>query len=298
MKFFIKAAALTMLIVSLTFSACGGGGGSGGNGTANGGPGPDGGIIISAEDGGTINYNNSEISFVVPEKSLPADTEIKIEPLTDIPAGGADGLEPYGQAYRFSPGGTEFDMSTPAVMEMKYDEALLAQKGYSPDTLSLYYYDEEQKTYVAVSTIVDKDSKKLIANIEHFTIYVPMAKAKLATNNVPYVALQNPVPNPIRAGAPILVRATVRDYDGSISGVKLFYRKLQPSAGAWNEVVMIREIRLNVADTYGYIIPASFLTSSDLGTGNDIEYYVKATDNLGTTSSTAIRSLNITRTYN
>jgi hypothetical protein len=41
----------------------------------------------------------------------------------------------------------------------------------------------------------------IIAYVEHFTIY--MAMAKLAGNNSPYAALQNPIPNPVRADAPI-----------------------------------------------------------------------------------------------
>jgi hypothetical protein len=182
-------------------------------------------------------------------------------------------------------------------MEIEYDESLLTSKGFSPETLALYYYDEELKEYVAVASYVDTNQKKLIALVEHFTLYLPMAKAKLATNNIPYIGNQNPVPNPIRAGAPSYIRSIVRDYDGSLAGVRVYYRKLQPSAGAWQSAVMTREVRPGSIDTYSYLIPAGFLTAADLGTGNDFEYYVKATDNLGAVRTGSTRRYDVTRTY-
>ena len=251
---------------------------------------------ILADEGGTVTYN-SEVKLTVPENSLPANADIAIAPTTEIPAGGADGLQPFGQAYKFTPAGTSFDLSNPALVEIEYDKIKLAEKCFSNDTVSLYYYDEEIGSYVAVASYIDKTSGKIIAQVEHFTTYVPMAKAKLATNNAPIVALQNTVPNPLRTDTPIYVRATVTDIDGSLAGVRVYYRKLQPSAGVLQSAVMTREIRPNTLNTYVYTIPANFLTSIDLGIGNDIEFYVQATDNLGAVIVSTTRRLNVTRRY-
>lgn len=281
-------------ILIITLAGCGDGGGSSVSSSP-----PqteDGKRLIIAEEGGTITCGD-EIIFNIPENSLSADTEIEIRSISEIPSGEAESLQPFGQAYKFTPEGTTFELSEPAILEIKYDEQLLSGKGYSPETLQICYYDETEGKFIAVESHIDIHNKTVIALVEHFTIYVPMARAKLPTNNSPYVALQNSIPNPPRADAPIYVRATARDYDGSIAGVKLFYRKLQPSAGIWNQAVMLREVRPNVLNTYGFTIPAGFLSSSDLGTGNDIEYYVSATDNLGAVKNTSVRSVNVTRKY-
>jgi hypothetical protein len=102
----------------------------------------------------------------------------------------------------------------------------------------------------------------------------------------------------VRADAPIYIRASATDYDGSLAGVNVYYRKLQPTPGAWSHAEMTREVRPeNTVDTYAFLIPGNFLTSSDLGTGNDIEYYVTATDNYGVTTTTTVRRLDVTRNY-
>lgn len=253
---------------------------------------------IKADTGGTVKLND-EVTLTIPEYSLDKTTTIKITRISNAPSAEADGLYPFGQAYELTPEGTQFDISIPAVLEINYDSAALAARGFDPKTMAVYYYDTELNAYVAVNSGVSINDSRITAQIEHFTIYLPMAKAKLPGNNPPIVALQNPIPNPIRVGAPIYIRTTARDYDdgGAIAGARLFYRKLLPGPGSWQEAVMAREVRPNILDTYGYIIPASFLTATDIGTGNDFEYYVTATDNLGAVTTSTTRSLNITRTY-
>lgn len=274
--------------------SCGGGGGSSSVQTENGKN------IIDAESGGTVTYN-STIRLSVPANSLKEDTEIIIKPVSNDDSAGADGLKPVGQSYEFTPAGTTFQLNIPAVLEMTYDESALAKKGYSADTLQMYYYDDNAGRYFAVASTVDKDSKKVTAYVEHFTRYVIMARDKLAANNIPYVAVQNAVPNIFMLNAPFYVRATVRDYDGALSAVRLFYRKLYPTPGAWVEAIMKKEVRSeNTTDTYGYVIPANFVTSANLGAGNDLEYYIVATDSSNTTrtSTTAVVNIDPTREVN
>lgn len=251
---------------------------------------------ISAAEGGTVEYND-EVKLTVPKNSLEKDSDITIEKLSQIPSGESDGLMPFGQAYRFSPRGTCFDLSSPAVLEMRYDEAALKARGFSPETIEIYYFDDDEKRYIAVTSNVDTIQKKITARIEHFTIYLPMARAMLATNNSPYAATQNPIPNPVRIGAPLYCRATVRDYDGSLASVRIQYRKLRPAPGAWEWASMTKETQPNTLNTYGFLLPSDYFSAGDLGRGNDFEYRVEAIDNLGAVTVSSSRSLNITRTY-
>ncbi len=254
--------------------------------------------LITAEAGGVVQLND-ELTLTVPAEALADDLTISIERTGDIPAGDADGLTSFGQAYRFLPKGTGFDLGEPAVLEMYYDSAELARLGLSPETIQICYYDEDLKCYVPVNSIVDTAHNRVTALIEHFTVYLPMAQALLPTNNEPYVGLQAPWPTTIRAGAPIYVRATVRDYDGAVAGVTLRYRKLHGAgAGVWQEARMTKEANPQATlHTYGYLIPASFLTAADIGAGNDIEYRIEATDNLGAVQASGTRRYDVTRTY-
>ncbi len=172
-----------IILSFMIFIACGGGSGGTSIQTENGTN------KITADAGGTVTYNNA-VKLTVPANSLSGDADIKIEAVNNAPSGDADTLSPAGQAYRFTPAGTTFSLNKPAVLEMSYDETVLAQKGYSADTLRIYYYDESLKEYVAVASYVDTTNKKIIAYVEHFTIYMAMAKVKLAGNNAPYAALQ------------------------------------------------------------------------------------------------------------
>ncbi|HPU88178.1 MAG TPA: hypothetical protein PL088_07285, partial [Spirochaetota bacterium] len=257
--------------------------------------------FVSAQDGGTVVYND-EVALTVPENSIQQDATITVEKTSEIPAGQSDSLVHAGTAYKFGPEGTSFDPSKPAVLEISYNEQALVAKGLSPQTLQIYYFNTELQQYVAVPSYVDDAAKKVVAIVEHFTVYLPFAKSLVPGNNAPHAAIMDPVPNPIRANSPIYIRAQAYDWDGggSIAGVKLSYRKLRPNGsaipGPWQTVFMNKEVRPNELSIYGFLIPASFLTSADLAAGNDIEFRVEAIDNLGAVT-TASRSIDVTRRY-
>lgn len=224
-----------IFLLLFIFLSCSGGshGGGGQNGDPNFGS-----ALINATEGGSVSLAD-EVKLTIPEGSLKADTQIRIERKSRV-SGGSDGLISFGQAYEFTPEGTGFDLNIPALLEISYDSTALTARGLSPETLHIYYFDETQNEYVAVSSRVDTTRKKITAYVEHFTVYLPMAKAMIAGNNSPFTALQSSVPNPIRADAPIYVRATARDYDGAIASVRLYYRKLHPAPGAWQSAIMKR----------------------------------------------------------
>lgn len=236
---------------------------------------------ISADTGGTVSFHD-EVTLNVPPHSLSADTTIGIERITDLPQGDSDGLGAFGQAYRCTPAGTQFALSHPAQMIMHYDTAALVAKGYDPQTVRLYYFDEELKRYFNVPGVVDTASGTVTARIEHFTVYVPFAQTLTAGNHPPTVSLQATLPSPVRAGAPILVRATVKDFDvnGAVAGVSLSYRVT--STTAWNTVPMVKDQSTNAADSFQYIIPASF--TAGMAIGATLDYFVQATDNLNAVS--------------
>jgi hypothetical protein len=257
---------------------------------------------VTASTGGTLKLNN-EIILTIPAGSLGSDATIKVERKSDFPLNFDDGYQSFGQAYSFTPDGTEFALDNPSVMELSYNETTLLAKGLDPKTLVLFYYDTTNGCYVATESRVDTENKKLIANVEHFTVYLPLAKAMLAANNAPTISLQNPVPGTIRAGAPIYLRATIRDNDakGSIVSPKVYYRKLNPTPDAWQNLPMKAETRptakTNEFDTYTATVPAAYLASANLGSGNDFEYYVEAYDNLGAYTKSTTRGYNVTRKF-
>ncbi len=294
MKSISKLLALLVLCASIAFTACSNSA-SGVSSVID----RSGTALVTVLDGGTVAFN-SELTLTVPEEAVAEDTTITVKRLSECPQKFDEGYTPFGQIYKFTPAGTSFSLDKPAVMELNYNETALIAAGLDPRTVTLFYYDEENENYVVVESSVDISRKQITANVEHFTIYIPMAKALLPGNNPPQVLLQNPVPNPIRAGAPVYIRATIRDNDadGSIASARVYFRKRNPVVDSWQSLPMKKEVRPNTFDTYAAIIPASYLTAANIGAGNDLEIYVIAFDNLGASTQSATRGYNVTRTYN
>ena len=274
---------------------------------------------IRADQGGVI-YLNNEARLTIPAGSLSEDTTITIEKLESAPEADAYGFQKFGQGYRFSPAGTQFDAEKPAVLAIRYDGAALANAGLDVNQTELFYYNEDMGRYVNVAGGVDTNAGEVTALIEHFTVYIPAARAaQLAGNAAPIVAYQDTQPNPVRAGAPFYVRFLVNDPDpetgtyggGAIASVQLEYRKLQPAPGAWIDAgQMIAENNVNPIygsgtlreNTYGYIVPHTFWSTNpvtDLNTAagqNDVEFRVTAIDNLGA-QTTITQAINVTRVH-
>ncbi len=243
--------------------------------------------LISSSAGGSVQLG-LEATLTVPAGSLPRDTSIAIERLAAVPDGERGGFAHFGQAYRLTPAGTSFDLQKPATLSLALDMRALADKGLEPTSVVLHYLDEEQGRYVAVATRVDPEAGRLTATLEHFTIYVPLAITEAAGDQAPLVALQATVPNPPRQGAPVLVRATVRDFDngGSIAGVWA----LVHGSGGTITLPMQRDPLAASLDTFTAVVPASLI-------GPTFLVDVQATDNLGHSTTAAGSALALAHSY-
>jgi hypothetical protein len=253
-------------------------------------PPPAEGTLIRASTGGTVQLG--DVTLTVPPGSLSADTTISIAAETAAPTGDADGFVVAGASFRFSPPGTQFALAKPAILTMPYDAAALAGQGLDGRTLQLAYFDEDLGRYFSIGGEVDPETGLVTARVEHFTLYVAMAASLVPGNNAPTIALQSPIPATIRAGSPVYLRATVRDYDvgGSVAGVTLHYRSAT-TGGAFATLPMAAETTL---DTFGALIPASALV--DAGAA-DLEYYVTAVDNLRASRESTHANVDLVRSY-
>jgi hypothetical protein len=59
-----------------------------------------------------------------------------------------------------------------AIVKIDYSLEEIGDKGLSEDNLTLYYFNEKTKELEIVPTTVDKDNKKLEANLNHFSKYL------------------------------------------------------------------------------------------------------------------------------
>jgi len=258
------------------------------------------GVEISAWAGGSVSFE-TEVTLHVPAGSLARDTTIEIARLPVIPEVAADGFVAFGQGYELSPHGTAFSLGQPARITMVVDSQALAARGLEARTVQLFHFDEAAQRYVNVAGTLDERGV-LVASIEHFSKYVVMAQGSVVGAPGPLVTMQAPVPDPIRAGSPIYLRATVLPSSGTaIAAVRVFYRKLQPTPQAYQVGVMVPDSSPVTpgANTYGFLVPGSGLRAIDLAMGDDFEYYAEATDTLGVTRSlvaTPVRQ-DVTRSY-
>jgi len=244
--------------------------------------------LIRAQAGGSVSL--ADATLWVPAGSLTEDAAIGLTTLDALPASDAGRFALAGQGYELTPHGTQFALAFPAVMNVTIDRAALIANGLDPRTAQLFHFDEETGSYVDVASTFDDQTGKLAAAIEHFSKYVVMAQATAATAPGPTVAMQGTVPAAIRAGAPIYLRATVIPSAGTaIAAVRVFYQKLQPSPQPLFQAVMTPDNTPTMpgSNTYGFLVPAGFLSPADLGSGPDLAYYAEATDSLGITTTLA-----------
>lgn len=72
------------------------------------------------------------------------------------------------RVYNFYDDGT-IDSST---VKISYDLSEIEEYGYNEDSLSLFYFNEKTKEFEKVESTIDKDNKKVIATLKHFSKYL------------------------------------------------------------------------------------------------------------------------------
>lgn len=70
-----------------------------------------------------------------------------------------------------------------AKVVISYSLEEIQAKGLNEDNLTLYYFNDETKELEAVPTVVDKENKKIIVTLEHFSKYVIGDKNLVLTQN-------------------------------------------------------------------------------------------------------------------
>jgi hypothetical protein len=244
--------------------------------------------LIRSKAGGSVSLTDA--TLWVPAESLTEDATIGLTTLDALPPSNPGRFALAGQGYELTPHGTQFTLAFPALMNVTLDRAAMIANGLDPRTAQLFHFDEETGAYLDVASTFDDQTGKLAAAIEHFSKYVVMAQAAAATAPGPTVAMQGTVPAAVRAGAPIYLRATVIPSAGTaIASVRVFYQKLQPSPQPPVQAVMVPDNTPTMpgSNTYGFLVPAGFLSPADLGPGPDLAYYAEATDSLGITTTLA-----------
>ncbi len=182
---------------------------------------------VVASEGGTL-YLNNELQLTIPPGSLTEDTTIEIHKLDSVPAGYTQGFIALGQAYELLPEGTTFDPANPATLTVHYDTSRLAVQSLDPESMAVAYLDTKSGSFVGVPNSVDASSGTVRAQLQHFTIYIPMAQ-NYATANVtpPSILLSGTMPANAMAGAPVYVMARVTTpyagSGGSITKVQIRY---------------------------------------------------------------------------
>lgn len=234
-------------------------------------------VPVSAAEGGVVTLG-SELTLRIPPGSLSGDVEIKVEKLDKIPDGDKQGFTAFGQGYQLSPHGTEFSLLDPAILKIKYDRPALMAAGLDARTLNVFFLDEDSGNYYAVAGTVDEAEGVVVARIEHFSVYLPMAQALASGSPGPTIALMQPIPSPRRDDAPMMVRATVKDVrEGDAIAAVTMKLDQGPGAPTIDGIPLLRDPS-GIADVW-------FAVSEPSPLFFDAFTSVSATNNFGITAS-------------
>lgn len=233
---------------------------------------------VLADTGATLSIGSS-VQLTVPAGALDKDTDISV---TKIAAAlPQENLVPIGNSIELGAHGTEFNKSVS--LNTCYDPAVLAAKGLTEDTIQVYYLDLHSGNYAAIGGSVNKGSHCVAAQLQHFSTYLIAAQILQGGNNQPVVSAPTFMPSVPLAGAPLKISSVITDFElsavngqigfGQVATAQLFYRI--PGEPSFTQVALTPDYLDDTATRYSYKIPANRVTAAG------IEYYLKATDNLG-----------------
>lgn len=247
---------------------------------------------IAADSGGQLSIGNS-VQLTIPAGALNEDTEISIAKAAT--AAPQENLVPVGNTLNFGAEGIEFNQSV--TLNVCYDSAALAAKGLPEDTVQVYYVDDAGN-YAAIGGAVNKTSHCVTAQLQHFSTYLIAAQILQGGNNPPVVSAPTFTPSVPLAGLPLKISSVITDYElnavngqvgfGQVATAKLYYRI--PGEPSFTQVALTPDYLDDTATRYSYKVPANRVTTAG------IEYYIKATDNLGLNKQRNAATLAIART--
>ena len=175
-KYFLRIARCGALVMAAALAGCGGGGGSSDSGPAasSGGTtttlpvavatavGEPNGAAASATigaAGGSLTSLDGSLSLTIPPGALGADTNIQIQPITNLAHGGL------AQAFRLAPNGQTF--AQPVTLTFTYADQDIADA--APEVLGVAFQTPEGYWQLANNISVDKNAKTVSATTTHFT---------------------------------------------------------------------------------------------------------------------------------
>ncbi len=128
--------------------------------------------LFSPAFSSTLISANGEVFFTVPTSSLESTQEIMVreKDAMRFPVGV---INPATSLYVFSPSGTVFSSSNPAILSLKYNIYLPSEEikeKIERYFLSLYYQDEEGN-YQKIASRVDWENDRIEGDITHFSGY-------------------------------------------------------------------------------------------------------------------------------
>jgi len=248
---------------------------------------------VTAESGATLSIGNS-VQLTVPAGALNEDAEISVT--KTAAAAAQETLVPVGASIELGAHGIEFNK--PVALNICYDAAQLASQNLKEETLQVYYLDPVSGNYAAVGGVVNKGSHCVSAQLEHFSTYLVAAQILQGGNNPPVVSAPTFTPSVPLAGLPLKISSVITDFEsstvngqvgfGQVATATLYYRI--PGEPSFTQVALTPDYADDTATRYSYKIPANRVTLAG------IEYYLKATDNLGLNRVRNTATLGIART--
>ncbi|MES2574080.1 MAG: SpvB/TcaC N-terminal domain-containing protein [Bacteroidota bacterium] len=131
-------------------------------------------VVALAKAQTNVTLKADGVSLFIKDNILSQDKEISITKLRNIDiapmASGMINVTKGGYAHRFLPDGTKF--AAPVKLTIEYDEKLIP-KGHTANDINTFYFDIQQKAWIAVKRdTINKAEKSIVSYTDHFTDYV------------------------------------------------------------------------------------------------------------------------------
>ncbi|MBN8222914.1 MAG: hypothetical protein J0L53_18515, partial [Spirochaetes bacterium] len=249
--------------------------------------------LVAADAGASLSIGN-KIQLTVPAGALSEDANISVTKGAVVAP--KENLVPISTSLEMGGHGIEFNK--PVALNVCYDASALVSQNLKEETVQVYYVDPLTGEYAAVGGNVNLAAHCVSAQLTHFSTYLIAAQILQGGNNAPVISAPTFTPTVPMAGLPLKISSVVTDYEltavngqigfGQVATATLYYRI--PGEPSFTQVALTPDTLDDTATRYSYKIPANRVTTAG------IEYYLKATDNLGANRIRNTVTLPIART--